>query len=208
MDIILLVVWLAYMSLTFLTFLTFVAFLAGAVVSARQGTWLAQRERAAALSRAEATAARVIVIDDEDYTDTENAEASRRAAALALHLLGDGGFQQVMRGRYTVPSTLHPGLEYRIGLNTISLWSGTAFVGQFCILATGGYPLWDGILSRIMMVRGAELELLTTANFGNEERRFEAGPMPRYLVDRIFGRKGLDQWDRYTSSAGAPATAR
>jgi hypothetical protein len=136
-----------------------------------------------------------------------NAEA--RAAALARRLLGEEGMQQIERGHYIVQSGLCPQVQYRLSGGGISLWKDGLLTGNFCLQSRGPYPAWDDVLSRIYLLRGAEVEFLRTANFAEPyEQMSAARPMRREQAERIYGQEGVQQWANSSSSSHAPATAR
>ena len=124
-----------------------------------------------------------------------------KAHQLAEQILGRDGMEQVLASRYVVKSRLNPQVVYLFTTGSMYLYQNGIVVGSFCLNARGGrYPLWDVVLSRIMMVTGSELEFLRTAYFYGPVPPFFARPMNRNQFGEIFGKENLERWDTYTSS--------
>lgn len=129
-----------------------------------------------------------------------------KAHELAEDILGRDGMQRVLAGTYFVPSGLTPSVEYRFTPYSLILYRGGRPLGSFCLQARGRYPLWDVVLSRIIMVQGSEIDFLRTAHFYGPVPPYFAVPMTRDQFLEIYGKEALERWDTYTSSTLGKAT--
>jgi hypothetical protein len=130
-----------------------------------------------------------------------------KAHELAEDILGHDGMQRVLAGTYFVPSQLNNTVEYRFTPYSLILYRGGRPLGSFCLQARGRYPLWDVVLSRVIMVQGSELDFLRTAHFYGPVPPYFAVPMTRDQFLEIYGKEALERWDIYTSSTLGKATA-
>lgn len=132
-----------------------------------------------------------------------------KAHELACDILGDGGVQKVLKGGFSITSSLNYSVTYVVTWNSISLYNGKNLVGSFCLQAKGSYPPWDVILSRIFMIQGSELDFLMTAVFIDAGGSSYSGKtMTREQFLAIYGKGAIGQWDNYMSSTRARVIAR
>lgn len=131
-----------------------------------------------------------------------------KAYKLAVSILGQANVARVMGGVYFEQSRINPRVEYRFTPYSSIIYCSGRPLGSFCLNAQGRYPLWDVVLSRILMVQGSELTFLRTANFICSGPPLFAVPMTREQFRDIYGEEALEQWDTYTSSTPAKVTQR
>ena len=131
-----------------------------------------------------------------------------KAQELAEDILSRDGMQRVLAGTYFVPSGQNSTIEYRFTPYSLILYRGGRPLGSFCLQARGRYPLWDVVLSRIIMVQGSELDFLRTAYFYGPIPPYFALPMTRGQFLDIYGEEATERWDTFISSTPAQATRR
>ncbi|MBI4496747.1 MAG: hypothetical protein HY689_02470 [Chloroflexi bacterium] len=123
-----------------------------------------------------------------------------KAHQLAEQILGREGMQRILAGTFFLPSRLSPAIEYRFTPYSLILYRDGRPMGSFCLQPRGRFPLWDVVLSRVLMVAGSELEFLRTAHFYGPVPPYFAVPMTREQFAEIYGKEALEKWDTCTSS--------
>lgn len=131
-----------------------------------------------------------------------------KARELALQILGRVGMQEVETGMYVVHSGFNTAVRYRFSPYEIILYRNNQPYGSFCLIARGRYPLWDVVLSRILMLQGSERDFLRTAHYYGSVPPYFARPMTRDQFAIIYGEEALTRWDSYTFSTLTPVTKR
>lgn len=124
------------------------------------------------------------------------AKAQARALALAEHVFGNT--HRIRDREYWVRSSLSARVSYRCEITYVKVYIASKWIGTLCLQTSPEYPLWDGIVSRILLLQHDEVAFLRAANFWYEDGSTDflhPQPMTREKVSYIYGERATKKWE-------------